>query len=115
MTRRGHDGAAANSRMRSVVEYTVDRRGWGMFSRLAGRAQMGIAGTETRRVIDRTAPSNSWNGRIHASPQRFVGLANLSSAAIPRTDRVAELSDAKSAGLETGAQRLFRERMARRR
>lgn len=102
---------AVNARVTQVVEYHRDERGASMFRRLAGAHAPALRGQATAPVVDTRGAT--WHGRIHASPQQFRGLANIGTA--PITERVTELGDTRSAGLEDPAQQLFRERSARRR
>jgi hypothetical protein len=101
---------AVNARVAQVVEYHRDERGASLFRRLAGAHAAGLTGRATAPVVERT---RAWHGRIHASPQQFRGLANIGTAQI--AERAPELGDTRSAGLEDPAQRLFRDRAARRR
>lgn len=113
--RRSDVAAAANARIVPVVEYSGDQRGRSLFARLTGAHARGVTGREvtTPPVVERVA---MWNGRIHASPQRFHGLANLGVGSVGYiAEKNSELTDVRSAGLEDPAQRLFRERAGRRR
>lgn len=113
--RRSDVAAASNARIVPVVEYAGDSRGRSMFARLAGAHARGMTGRETTSppVVER---NGWWHGRIHASPQRFHGLANLGVGAVGAVvERNAELTDVRSAGLENAAQRLFRSQAERRR
>jgi hypothetical protein len=102
---------AVNARVAQVVEFHRDERGASLFRRLAGAHAPGLRGQATAPVVDTRGAT--WHGRIHASPQQFRGVANIGTA--PISERSPELGDTRSAGLEDPAQRLFRERAARRR
>jgi hypothetical protein len=99
-----------NARVTQSVEYERDPRGASLFRRLSGAQADQLRGRATAPVVQRTA---FWHGRIHASPQQFRGAANIGTA--PISERAPELGDTRSAGLEDPAQRLFRDRAARRR
>ena len=107
-------GQPSNASIEQLVEFHADPRGGAMFRRLAGVHARGITGREptTPPVVERTS---WWHGRIHASPQRFMGQAAAGKGSVPPVHEVApELGDTRSAGLEDPAQRLIRERAARR-
>ena len=103
---------ASNARVAApVVEYERDPRGVGLFRRLSGAHAATLGGRGARPVVE---VNGWWHGAIHASPQRFLGLAHLGNAR-PVAERSADLGETRSAGLEDPAQRLFRDREARRR
>jgi hypothetical protein len=101
----------ANARVVPHLVLDIDRRGWGLFSRLSGTYQRGLAGRETPPVIER----NGWWHGPTISPQRFTGMASLATGGRPINERASEIGDKKSAGLDDPSLRVFRERAARRR
>jgi hypothetical protein len=104
--------AASNARLVPEVVYERDPRGLGMFRRLARVNQRGVSGTATAPVVER---NGWWHGRIHVSPQRFVGLAHIGTGATRAyVKSTPELTDGRSAGLADPAQRLFAAKAARR-
>lgn len=108
---RGEDltSTTANARLVTDVVFETDRRGWGLFARLSGIHQRGISGQDSAAVIER---HGYWSGPT-VGPQRFVGLASTSTAR-PVSQRATEIGDARSAGLDDPARRIFAERMRRR-
>jgi hypothetical protein len=102
--------AAANARVVSTVEYTVQQRGWRSWFALASLQQRALAGRNSAPVMARH------DGNFHgyaASPQRMTGLAPLALSGRVVAKASSELVDERSAGLDDPALRIFRERMRR--
>lgn len=99
----------ANARVETDLVFETDRRGWGIFARLSGIHQRGISGRNGAAVIER---HGYWSGPT-VGPQRFTGMASTATAR-PISERAAEIGDARSAGLDDPARRIFAERMRRR-
>lgn len=108
-----HQGPA-NARTVPITEFAVDRRGWGMFARLAGVHQRGIDGTAGTRVLDPETASagGRYTGSTSAVVQRFLGVAPLGLAR-PVAPTTSTLPEERAAGLADLPLRIFAERLAR--
>ena len=102
---------AVNARVEQTVEFHRDERGASMFRRLTGAQARTLGGRGARSVVD---PVTTWHGRIHASPQRFMGQAAAGKGAVPAVhEKAPELGDTRS-GVADPAQRLWASKAARR-
>lgn len=102
-------GPAVNSRLRNVVEYGPDPRGWAVFRRLSGMLQRAHTGRGATRVVD---TQRRFTGLADVG-QRMTGMAPLGKGR-PVVPANSELSDERAAGvLDDGALRIFAERLRR--
>jgi hypothetical protein len=103
--------AAANARVRQVVDYGLDTRGAGLFAALNRRAQHELNGATPVVDPDR---ARTFHG-VTATPQRFLGLAPLGLAR-PVSPTSSTMPHERSASaVNDGALRIFAERLKRRR
>lgn len=101
--------AAANASLAQIVEYAPDRRGAGFFAALSGAHR----GTLNRApaVIETHGQHHGYMRPLQA-PMR--GLAPLGmGTARPVVESTSQLSDERSALLDSPAMRIFAERMKR--